>query len=246
MAKIYGRNPVIEALESGQAIDKIYIQSGVQPQWVRQISRLARKQHIPVSRIDRRKMDQISGGVKHQGVCALMAPIAYIPLENLVEKIQKQGQPGSLLMLDRIQDPHNMGAIIRSAEVLGAQGILFSLRDSVPLTETVIKASAGAIFHLDICKVGNLVSALRYLRDCGFWIYSTSSHAEKDLWSMDFLNSHLIILGSEGKGVRPLLQKESDDVFQIPRLGKTESLNVSVACGIILGEVLRQRRQELR
>ena len=241
MSKIFGRNPVAEALESKQAIDKIYLQTGSQGAVIQKIYRMAKEQRIPVVQADRRKLAQMSDGGKHQGVIALLSLLPYISLEDLVDKINRTGETPNLVVVDRINDPHNFGAIIRSAEVLGAHGIIFSVKESVPITETVIKASAGAVFHLDMCKARNIVDAVRYLKDCGIWIYSSSSHSEKKLWQIDFSKPQAIIVGSEGKGVRSLLQKESDQTFQIPQGGKTESLNASVAAGIILAEVRRQR-----
>ncbi len=241
MPVIFGINPVLEALESKQPFDKIYLQSGKKSPVISKIYKLAKAQKIPVVQADRRKLERLTEKGKHQGVAALLAPLYYIGLEDLVDKIQKNGFNANLLIVDRIQDPHNLGAIIRSAEVLGVHGIIFSIRDTVPITDVVVKSSAGAVFHMDICKIDNLVSAVKYLKNCGIWIYSTSSHAGKGLWEMDFSRPQALIVGSEGKGVRPLLVKESDEIFRIPQPGSTESLNASVAAGIILAEVLRQR-----
>jgi 23S rRNA (guanosine2251-2'-O)-methyltransferase len=186
-------------------------------------------------------MTKLAEGKKHQGVIALAPPISYVPLETLVENVQRTGEQPALLILDRITDPQNFGAIIRSAEVLGIHGIIFSLRESVPVTDQVIKASSGAVFHLPIAKVTNLAASIDYLKKCGIWIYCSSSHEKKSLWDIDFTGAVAIIIGSEGQGVRPLLVKKSDDVFNIPQKGKTDSLNASVAAGIIINEVVRQR-----
>jgi 23S rRNA (guanosine2251-2'-O)-methyltransferase len=245
MPFIFGFNPVFEALEAGQAIDKIYLQSGRRNSLIGRIYRLAKEQKIQVVNADQKKMRLLAGNNKHHGIAALLSNIRYIALEDLVEKIQKKGERPNLVMLDKIQDPHNFGAIIRSAEVLGAHGVLFSLRESVPVTEVVIKASAGAVFNIDICKIDNMARAIDYLRNCGLWIYSSSAHTGKELWKMDFLQPQAIIIGSEGKGVRPLLLKKSDEIFRISQEGKTESLNASVSAGIILAEVLRQRRMRV-
>ena len=245
MPFIYGFKPVLEALEAGQSIDKIYLQSGRRNALIGKVYKLAKAQKIQVVNADQKKMRAIAGNVKHRGIAAFASNINYIPLEDLIEKIQKKGEHPNLILLDKIQDPHNFGAIIRSAEVLGAHGILFSLRESVPVTEVVIKASAGAVFNIHMCKIDNMAQAIDYLRNCGLWIYSSSSHAdEKELWEMDFLRPQTIIIGSEGKGVRSLLLKKSDEIFRIPQVGKTESLNASVSAGIILAEVLRQRRMK--
>ena len=246
MTKLIGRKPVLDALEARESIDKIFVQSGTQGEVIRRIYRLARQQQIPVVQADRHKMEKLAAGGKHQGVVALLPPVEYLALEDLVSQVKKQPQPAILLILDRIQDPHNMGAILRSAEVFGAQGVIFSSRENVPVTEVVVKASAGAVFHLPLCRVGNLAASLRYLKEAGIWVYASSSHASRDIREMDFTRPLAVLIGSEGKGVRPLLLKESDDRFAIPQQGRTESLNVSVATGIILWEIFRQRAEKNR
>ncbi len=245
MPFIFGINPILEALETGEKIEKIYLLAGKKGAAIGRIYNLARSGHIPVVQNSRDKIDKLVPGKKHQGVVALLAAVEYIPLDLLIEKIQKRGENASLLVLDRLNDPHNFGAVIRSAEVLGVHGIIFSTRDNVPVTDLVVKASAGAVFHIDICKVGNTAAALDYLRQCGIWIYATSSHATKSLWDMDLTGPQAIIIGSEGQGVRELLLKKSDDFFRIPQAGQIESLNVSVSAGIIMAEVLKQRYYKL-
>ncbi len=241
MPIIFGVNPVKQALDAGERIDKIYILKGRSGPAIRLIFTLARELKIPLVQSSRHKLDTMSDRKKHQGVIALLAAIDYVSIDKLVDNIQKSGAVPNLIILDQLNDPQNFGAIIRSAEILGFQGIIFGSRDSVPVTDLVVKASAGAIFHTDICKVSNTAQAVDYLRDCGIWIYATSVRAEKLFWDMDFSLPQAIIFGSEGKGVRPLLLKKSDEVFRIPQEGKTESLNASVAAGIIMAEVLRQR-----
>ncbi|GAB4339364.1 MAG: 23S rRNA (guanosine(2251)-2'-O)-methyltransferase RlmB [Calditrichia bacterium] len=241
MAVIHGRNPVAEALQQGAALDKIYLLKGGKGAVLEEIKKMARQQRVPVVEADRRKLNQVAGNVKHQGVVALAPPVPYVGLENLVEKIQNSGGPAALVLLDKIQDPHNLGAIIRSAEIFGFHGLIFSLQDGVPLTDTAVKASAGAVFHLDLCKVENTSRAVKYLADSGLWVYASSSHAEKKVSDIDFRQSFVLIIGSEGKGVRPGLLKHCDETFAIPQLGKTESLNASVAAGVIMYEAMSQR-----
>lgn len=241
MPLIFGVNPLLEALQAKEPLEKIYILAGQRRPDIDKIFRIARSRKIVMVQADRKKLDHLSGGKNHQGIVALLPAISYIGLENLVEKIQKSGRDPNLILADRLTDPQNFGALIRSAEVLGVDGIIFCLKDSTPVTDQVVKASAGAVFHLDMCKVTNLARAAEYLQQCGLWIYASSSHAQKSLWEMDFKRPQAIIVGSEGKGVRPLLLKRSDEVFRIPQQGKTESLNVSVAAGIIMSEILKQR-----
>jgi 23S rRNA (guanosine2251-2'-O)-methyltransferase len=241
MPIIFGINPLLEALHAKEPLEKIYLLAGPRRPALDKIFRIARSQKIIMVQADRKKLDHLSGGKNHQGIVALLPAISYIGLQNLLEKIQKSGRDPNLFLADRLTDPQNFGALIRSAEVLGVDGIIFCLRDSTPVTDQVVKASAGAVFHLDICKVTNLVRAVEYLQQCGVWIYASSSHAQKSLGEMDFKRPLAIIVGSEGKGVRPLLVKKSDEIFRIPQRGKTESLNVSVAAGIIMSEILKQR-----
>jgi 23S rRNA (guanosine2251-2'-O)-methyltransferase len=244
MPLILGINPLLEALNAGKAIEKIYLLSSKEGPVFSRIYHLAKEQNIPVVQADRQKMSRLSGGKKHQGVVALLSVVDYVPLENLVENVQKQAADANFLIVDQMNDPQNFGAIIRSAEILGINGIIFSLKESVPVTDLVIKASAGAIFHISLCKVTNLNSAIQYLRDCGIWIYASSAQAQKTLWEMDFTRPQAIVIGSEGRGIRPLLLKNSDEVFRIPQKGKTESLNASVAAGIIMAEIFKQRQHE--
>lgn len=244
MPLILGINPLLEALSAGKAIEKIYLLSRKEGPAFSRIYHLAKEQHIPVVQADRQKMARLSGGKKHQGAVALLSVVDYLPLESLIEKVQKYAADANFLIVDQMSDPQNFGAVIRSAEILGIDGIIFSIKESVPVTEQVIKASAGAIFHIDLCKVNNLNSALLYLRECGIWIYSSSSQAKKTLWEMDFTRPQAIIIGSEGHGVRPLLLRNSDEVFSIPQQGKTESLNASVAAGIIMAEIFKQRQTQ--
>jgi len=229
MPVIFGKNAILEALKTRQSLEKIYIHAKKKGGTINLICKLAREQKIPIVQADLKKLEQMSQGEKHQGVLALISPIKFQALEDLVEKIQYSGKIGNLLIIDKIQDPHNLGAIVRSAEVLGCDGIILSTRDTVPLTDVVVKASAGAIFHMAICKVNNIRQAVKYLKDCGFWIYSSSPRGEKQLWEMDFYRNLAVIIGSEERGVSISLLNESDETFRIPQKGKTDSLNASVA-----------------
>jgi 23S rRNA (guanosine2251-2'-O)-methyltransferase len=240
MPTVFGKNPVLEALKTDQPIDKIFIQNGKEGFVVNQIYRVASNKQIPVVRADRKKLIKMSKNRNHQGILALISPVNYVPLANLIDKIHFSGETARLLILDGIQDPHNFGAIIRTAEVFGIHGLIFSYKNSVLLTDTVVKTSAGAVFHLDICKVESLVKALTYIKNCGILIYSTSSKCENTLWSVDFTQPHAVIIGSEGSGIKSSLYKNSDVIFGIPQQGNIDSLNVSVSAGIILAEVQRQ------
>ena len=242
MPHIFGRNPVIEALQNNQPIEKIYIHHGTHGDKINHIYKLARSNKIPITKIDTRKIKQISGNVNHQGVIALISSIKTIDIDPLLQIAKKNKNYSCIVLLDRINDPHNMGAIIRSAEVFGATGIIYPARESVPMTETVVKASSGSVFHIPICKSDNLVKTIQQLKENDFWIYGSSTDAEINLWETDFSRNCAIIIGSEEKGIRPLVKKHCDLLFKIPQIGKTESLNASVAAGIILSEVVHQQK----
>jgi 23S rRNA (guanosine2251-2'-O)-methyltransferase len=242
MPHIFGRNPVIEALQNREPLEKIYVYHNAHGDKINHIYKLARARKTPITKIDSRKIEKIVGEVNHQGVIALISPIRTITLETLLENAARATKPSFIAMVDRINDPHNMGAIIRSAEVFGAVGAIYPSRENVPLTETVMKASAGAAFHIPICKSENMVTTIQKLKESDFWIYGSESVAEVPLWEMDFNRNCAIIIGGEEKGIRPLIRKHCDVLCRIPQVGKTGSLNASVAAGVIFSEILRQRQ----
>lgn len=246
MPYIYGRHPVMDALQHGDDIQKIYIQHGLQGEKIGRLQRIARQKKIKVVTADPRKLKQMAANGNHQGIVALISPVKIHHFDTFLtthSQSLESGQPHqTLIVLDRIQDPHNMGAIIRSTEIFGAAGLLFSERDNVPVTDTVVKASAGAAMHCPIYKADNLGKAINRLREAGFWIFGAAlTENAKPLWQVDFKRHCAIIIGNEEKGLRPLLQKKCDDIFYIPQVGKTQSLNASVAAGIVLAEIARQR-----
>lgn len=242
MPHIFGRNPVIEALQNKQSIEKIYIQHGAHGDKINHIFKIARSSKIPITKIDSRKINKISGKNNHQGVLALISPIKTLDIDQLLQIVKKDKKFPYIVLLDRINDPHNMGAIIRSSEVFGASGIIYPARESVPITETVVKASAGAVFHIPICKSENLVKTIQLLKENDFWIYGSSADATTKLRETDFKRKCAVIVGSEEKGIRPLITKNCDILFGIPQIGKTESLNASVAAGIIFAEIAHQNQ----
>ncbi len=238
---IYGRNPVLEALQAGVQVQKIYLQHGMHGRRRRQIVQLARRRQVPVSEVDAEKLQELAGAVVHQGVAALVFPVCLLELEELIALAFQNSPMPCLVFADGLEDPHNLGAIIRSAEVLGAQGLLFPARRASPITTAVVKASAGAIWHLPLCRIGNSANALVQLKAAGFWIYGADSRASNPVWTLDFARPMVLIVGSEGKGLSQPVRKQCDTLFAIPGTGHTESLNASVAAGIALYEALRQR-----
>ncbi len=239
---VVGKNPIIEALQQNLPIEKIFISHGHQDGKIRRIYKLARDQHIPIVQADNRKLQQMAPNTRHQGVVAIISPIPLLSLDDLWKQISHRKGNQCLAILDRIQDPQNLGAIIRSAEVLGIAGIILPARESAPLTATVIKASAGAIFHIPIARTGNLAQAVQFLKAKQFWIYGSHPRGEVELWQVDFRRNCAVVIGNESKGIRPGLIKACDTLFTIPQKGKTESLNASVAAGIIFTEFLRQNK----
>ena len=253
MAYIYGKNPIFEAIQSNKPIQKIYVLHRNQSGRIRQIYRLAKEKRIAIVNADAHKMKKMVGDVNHQGIIALVSPVRIGRLDDLIGTISKlkersgntgkncHSRPISLAIADKIQDPHNMGAIIRSAEVFGLKGVIYSGRENVPITEVVVKASAGAALHCPLYRADNLAQAVDRLKEIGFWIYGASLEGDASLWQVDFDRHCAIIIGSEEKGIRPLLQKKCDQLYKIPQIGKTQSLNASVAAGVSFAEIVRQQ-----
>ena len=227
---IEGRNAVIEALRAGRAIDKIYIAKGEVDQTLGHIASKARAQGVVVVETDRRKLDAMSRTHAHQGVVALCAVKDYCTVEDLLQLAAEKGEAPFLVMCDEISDPHNLGAIIRTAECVGAG-----------LTAVVDKASAGAAEHLPIARVANLSAAIETLKKAGVWVYGAAAEGESPLWKTDLTGSVCIVIGSEGDGISRLVREHCDVLVSIPMKGEISSLNASAAAAVLLYEALRQR-----
>lgn len=236
--RIAGRNPVMEALRSGAAVDTIYIsqESG----GLQEIISLARDRGIPVKMVTDAKLSQLTGGAVHQGVAAEGACGQYVSLEELLQNAANRGEPPLLVLCDGIQDPHNLGAIIRTAEAAGAHGVIIPKRRSASLTLTVGKTSAGAASWLPVARVPNLVAAMETLKEHGVWIYGTDA-AGTSYTETDFTGGTAFVIGSEGFGMSRLVSETCDGMLSLPMRGKVNSLNASVAAGIFLYEAVRQR-----
>lgn len=233
---IIGRHPVLEALDSGQPIDKVMVDRINFPG---DILEKCKKAEIPVQKVPREKLDKF--GTNHQGVAAFRSQVEYTVLEDLVPHLFDQGITPLLVLLDRITDVGNFGAIGRSAEVLGADGIIFPARETAQLNADAVKRSAGALMRIPLCRVRDLVTAVRFLKSSGLTVVATDSKGTTALQSVDFTRPSAIIMGSEGQGIAPELLRLVDEIIFIPQAGEMDSLNVSVATGIILYEVQRQR-----
>lgn len=236
--RIAGRNPVMEALRSGAMVDTIYIsqESG----GLQEIITTAKERGIPVKMVTDAKLSQMTNGAVHQGVAADGACGQYVSIEELLQKAEERGEPPLLVICDGIQDPHNLGAIIRTAEAAGAHGVIIPKRRSASLTLTVGKTSAGAASWLPVARVSNLVAAMETLKEHNVWIYGTDA-AGTMYTDADFHGGTAFVIGSEGFGIGRLVSKTCDGMLKLPMRGKVNSLNASVAAGIFLYEAVRQR-----
>ena len=241
MLKIYGRKPVLEAINSGAEIEVIYVSYGQHGDAVNKIFTAAKKHRIKVSQVSSQKFDQIAGEINTQGVIAFKSSQKFYELGELIDESKKSKYP-LLLILDSIQDPHNLGAIMRTAECAGVDGIILTTNQSAPITETVEKISAGAVSHLKICRVSNLVHAIEALKKEGFWLVGTSLQNSKNYTEIDYKMSLALVMGNEEKGIRKLVAENCDFLVKIPMKGRIDSLNVSVSTGVILFEINRQRQ----
>ena len=236
---ICGRNPVIEALKSDAQLDTIYINgSGGSLNLIR---RLAKEKGIVVKDADDKKLSRLSGGASHQGVAAEGACGEYVSVEDILKISRSKGTNPFIIICDEIEDPHNLGAIIRTAETSGADGVIIPKRRSASLNATVFKTSAGAASYVPVARVPNLASCIDMLKENGVWIYGTDASG-CDYCDTDFTGSCALVIGSEGFGMSSLIQKKCDFMIKLPMLGRINSLNASVAAGIFMYEVLRQRR----
>lgn len=236
---IIGRNPVIEALKSNTPIDTIYIDGNGGSLGL--IRRLAKEKNIVVKDTQDKKLSQLAGGASHQGVVAIGAFGEYVSVEDILEVSRKKGTKPFIIICDEIEDPHNLGAIIRTAETAGADGIIIPKRRSASLNATVAKTSAGAISYVPVARVSNLASCIDTLKENGVWIYGTDASGS-DYCQTDFTGSMALVIGSEGFGISHLIQKKCDFMVKLPMYGNINSLNASVASGIFMYEVVRQRR----
>jgi 23S rRNA (guanosine2251-2'-O)-methyltransferase len=245
MDRFTGIHAVREALEAGSAFDRIVIAKGRQDSRIEDIVQLARERGIVVRFEDRGQLDRLANSRDHQGVVAIAAARAASTLEAILERANhSKGQQGLIVLLDGVEDPHNLGAIIRTALAAGAHGVVIPERRAAGLTDTVARASAGALAHLPIAKVTNLVRTMEELKEAGYWLVGLDEEGEKRYTEADYTSPTGIVMGSEGKGLHELTRKRCDYVVSLPTTGPVKSLNVSVATGVVLFEALRQRRNK--
>ncbi len=238
---IVGRNAVRELLKTSRTIDKILVQRGEREGSIVVLVAEAIERHIPVVETDKAKLDKLTGGASHQGIVAMAAEKDYCTVEDILDIAKERGEKPFIVIADGIADPHNLGAVIRCAEGVGAHGLIIPKRRAVGLTPTVSKASCGAIEHLAVAKVTNIAATVEELKEKGIWIFAAEAGGE-NYYDTDFRCPCAIVLGSEGDGVSKLVKDKSDYIVSIPMYGKINSFNVSTAAAVILAEVSRQHR----
>lgn len=238
--QIEGRNAVMEAFRSGQVIDKLFILDGCQDGPVRSIAREARKKDTIINYVPKERLDQLSQTGSHQGVIAQIAAYEYSTVEDILEKAREKGEPPFIFLLDNIEDPHNLGAIIRTANLAGAHGVIIPKRRAVGLTATVAKTSAGALNYTPVAKVTNLGKTIDELKEAGIWFVCADMDGDR-MYDLNLKGPIGMVIGNEGEGVSRLIREKCDFTAAIPMKGDIDSLNASVAAGILAYEIVRQR-----
>lgn len=238
--RIEGRNPILEALRSNRTIEKILVARGNVEGSIREIIGKARDKGVVIQEVDRQRLDDISESGAHQGIIAYVTPYEYVEVEDLLKRGKEKGEPPFLVILDEITDPHNLGAIIRTAECCGAHGVIIPKRRSAGLTPATVKASAGAVEYLPIAKVTNISNTLENLKKQGLWIAGADPEGNS-YTGQDLTGPIALVIGSEGRGIGRMIKEKCDFLVRIPVKGKIESLNASVAAGVLMYEVVRQR-----
>lgn len=240
MSDVAGRQPVLEALRSGQEINKILVAKGQRQGSIREIVAIAREKGIIVQEVERAALDQLCEEANHQGVIAQIAGIRYVELEELMAQGKDVNWPPFLILLDGIQDPHNLGSIIRSGEALGAHGVIIPKRRAVGVTTTVMKSSAGAANYLPVCRVVNLTAAMDILKKAGYWLVGADMAGDA-CYSQNLTGPIALVIGGEGQGLSRLVKEHCDFLASIPMRGEVNSLNASVAAALLMFEVVKQR-----
>ena len=239
--QLEGRNALTEALRAGRTIDKVFIADGDTDRGLQRLAAEAKEAGAVIVPVDRRKLDQMSFTRSHQGVIALAAAHDYYTIDDILEEAASRSENALIVICDELSDPHNLGAIMRSAECAGAHGVIIPKRRSVGLTATVAKASAGAVEYMKVARVTNINNAIAELKDRGVWIFGTAAEGSVPMYKADMTGPAAIVIGNEGDGMSQLVRKNCDVMVHIPMKGKISSLNASAAASILLYEAVRQR-----
>lgn len=240
---IIGRNPVLEILRSRRKVEKIYIQDGRLKGSINEIIEIAGNRNIPMEKVGKYRLNEMARG-NHQGVVARVEAFSYSTIEEILDQAKRLGEDPFLIILDGIEDPHNLGAIVRTAESAKAHGIIIPKRRAASVTETVYKSSAGAVEHIAIAQVTNISDTIELLKDRGLWIYGADMDGKDYYFDTDLSGAVALVIGSEGKGLSRLVKEKCDFLMKIPMLGKISSLNASNAASIIIYEIIRQKYEE--
>lgn len=241
---VAGRNAVMEALKGSRSVNKLMIANGSTEGSIKEIIAVAKEKGVNIQYWDRSKLDSIARGIRHQGVLAQVAPVQYAELEDILQVAKDRNEPPFIVLLDELEDPHNLGAILRTADAAGVHGVLIPKHRSCPLSATVAKTSAGAVEHVPVARVGNLVQTIKKLKQEGLWVAAADMDG-KDYYDTDLTGPLLLIIGSEGQGVGRLVKEQCDFVVRIPMVGEINSLNASVAGSILMYEAMKQRHKAL-
>jgi 23S rRNA (guanosine2251-2'-O)-methyltransferase len=241
---IYGLNPVLEALRGTRKAFELFVATGGNDRRLEKLLKLAKEREVPIRQRDKQDIARLSGTEHHQGVALRVAGFLYADLADILAAAAADSAPGLLLVLDSVQDPHNLGALIRSAACAGAQGVIIPKDRAVGVTATVEKVAAGATETIPVVQVTNIAQALDELKMAGFWVYGADGAAPQSIYDQNLTGAVALVIGGEGEGIRPLVKKKCDVLVSIPLAGGVSSLNASVAGGVLLFEVIRQRRQK--
>lgn len=246
MSKQYisGRNPVLEVLRTDKEVEKLYILKGDLKGSIKKIMGMAKDKGIVIQQVDKNKLDTLSEGTVHQGVVAAISEYEYVDIESIIQLAQKRQEQPFILILDEIEDPHNLGSIIRTAECAGVHGIIIPKRRSATVNATVYKSSAGAVEHMLISKVTNISNTIETLKDKGLWIYGADMEGEDYHFNTSMKGAIALVIGNEGKGIGRLVKEKCDVLVKIPMMGKVSSLNASNAASILIYEVIRQSHEK--
>ncbi|MGM9581803.1 MAG: 23S rRNA (guanosine(2251)-2'-O)-methyltransferase RlmB [Anaerovibrio sp.] len=237
---VAGRNAVMEVLKGNRSVNRLLVANGSAEGSMREIIALAKEKGINIQFYDRSKLDAMAPGIRHQGVLAQVPPVQYAELEDILQIARNRNEPPFIVLLDELEDPHNLGAILRTADAAGVHGVLIPKHRSCPLSATVAKTSAGAVEHVPVARIGNMVQTIKKLKKEGLWVAAADMDGT-DYYDTDLTGSLLLVIGSEGQGVGRLIKEQCDFVVRIPMVGKINSLNASVAGSILMYEAMKQR-----
>lgn len=242
--QIEGRNAVIEALESGRDINRIFVSNGEKNGSINKILVMAKDKKVIVVEVNKKKLEEMATSDNHQGVIAIVPPFEYCDVDDILQEAQNKNEPPFILILDGIEDPHNLGSIIRTAETAGVHGIIIPKRRAASVNSTVAKVSAGAVEYMNIARVNNLTETIKYLKDQGVWICGTDMETNTYYDKQDLTGAIAIVIGSEGFGMSRLVKENCDFLVKIPMKGRITSLNASVSAGIVIYEAVKQKNNK--